>query len=417
MTLGTIQTGIVLFTSFISVKLTSNYIGPAGLASVAQMQGLLQICSGVIGLTLGTAMIRLGAEYGMSERFGALASTAMRAAVIAGLVATAIAALFPTAIWRALFGNSAAFSPAVIALGLGAMAMSIQSVIGGAMNGAHETALVSGSRILAACVGLLGYALPMMLWSERGALFGVGLGAILQCVAVYWLMRSRSKVPAAMFVGAWNRGEFKAIVTFLPMMIALSVADPMAMIMMRKHVLTTMSAETAGILQASYRLAEVTMTVLTAGASLYSLPKLGSLSGNKPALAAETRRIVFNIAAISLGLGIFVYLLRKPIILLIFNHSFIGVTDLMLFQMVWLPLKSVAWACGLILVSQLRQKSYIAAQLIGPVIFIGTTLNIDYQADISRIILASCLAAFVQMLVSIVAVRDLLFGMRMAKAG
>jgi PST family polysaccharide transporter len=406
MTLGSIQTGVVLLTSLVSVKLTSIYIGPAGLAMVAQMQGLLQIFSGVIGMTVGTAMVRLGSQYGVGERFATLANTGLRVALAAGLFIILFSTLFSTSIWSALFGDSSVFAPAIFAIGVGALTGMFQSVIVGAMNGANETALVSGSRVLAACVGLIGFSIPMILWGINGALLGVGVGAVLQCAAVFLLMSSRSGVRRHLFAGHWSNAEFKAISNFLPMMIALTVADPSAMILMRKYVLTNASADAAGILQASYRLAEVSMTVLTAGVSLYSLPRLGALTGNLPALREEVRRIVFNVASMAVVLGIIVFALRKIIVVLVFNKDFGQVAELMSLQMIWLPLKSTAWACGLILVSQMRHKSYIAAQFVGPIIFIAIVMQIEFPGSIARVIVASCIATGIQLLVAMYAIRD-----------
>ncbi len=409
MTLGTVQTGIVLLTSLVSVKLTSIYIGPAGLAMVAQMQGLLQILSGVIGMTVGTAMVRLGAQYGVGERFSVLANTALRTSFVAGVLIIIASLLFSDQIWNALYGNNATYGVAVLAVGVGALSTMFQTVITAAMNGANETSLVAGSRVLAACVGLIGYAVPMIIWGTHGAILGVGVGAVLQCVAVFVLMNRRSTIRREMFAGHWSNAEFRAIINFMPMMIALSVADPSAMLLMRKYVLTNVSADAAGILQASYRLAEVAMTVLTAGASLYSLPRLGALTGNAVALREEVRRIIFSVGSMAVVLAVLVFLFRKLIVLLVFNASFHDVADLMPIQAIWLPLKSTAWACGLIMVSQMRHKSYIAAQFLGPIIFIAITMHLEFPGSISRVVVASCIATAIQLLFCLYSIRDLLF--------
>jgi PST family polysaccharide transporter len=211
------------------------------------------------------------------------------------------------------------------------------------------------------------------------------------------------------FAGHWSNAEFKAIISFMPMMIALSVADPSAMLLMRKYVLTNVSADAAGILQASYRLAEVSMTVLTAGASLYSLPRLGALTGNPVALREEVRRIIFSVGSMAVVLAILVFALRKIIVLLVFNESFRDVAELMSIQAIWLPLKSTAWACGLIMVSQMRHKSYIAAQFMGPIIFVAITMHLEFPGSIARVVVASCIATAIQLLFCIYAIRDLLF--------
>jgi O-antigen/teichoic acid export membrane protein len=375
---------------------------------VAQMQGLLQICSGVIGLTLGTAMVRLGSEYGIGERFSVLAGTGLRVALYSGLSMILVTVVFSSSIWRALLGNIDPFTPAILAVGIGALAGMVQAVISGAMNGVNETELVAGSKVLAACVGLVGYSVPMIFWGINGALLGVGIGAMLQCVAVYALMHRRSGIKNHVMTGQWSGAEFKAILVFIPMMIVHSVADPLAMIVMREHILSNVSAHNTGILQASYRLAEVTMTVMTAGVSLYFMPRLGALTGNRLGLRNEIWRVMSYVMAIAIVLALAVFFLRETIVLVIFSADFIQVADLMSLQMVWLLLKCAVWICGFVLVSQMRQSSYIVTQLIGPAIFVAIVMQLEFPGVISRVVLASCVAAGIQLIFSFLAIRDLL---------
>lgn len=410
MTLGTVQTGAVLLMSLASVKLTSIYLGPAGLALVAQMQGLLQICSGILGLTLGTAMVRLGSQYGLGERFAILASTALRIALVCGALILTFTTIFSGSLWDLLLGSQVAvFAPAIIAVGFGALATTVQSIASGAMNSAHETLLVSGSRVSAAFVGLVAFVGPMALWGLNGALMGVGVAAVLQCAVILSIVQRRSVVKSYLKVSVWSNSEFKAIGAFLPMMIVLSVAEPTAMILMRKHLLTNVSADAAGILQASYRLAEVTMAVLTSGMSLYFMPRLGALSRDHAALSREVRGTMISAVLLALGLGAAVYVLRDFVVAVIFNHKFADVADLVLLQMIWFVLRIGVWVCGMVLVSQMRQAYYMATQLIGPAIFVSIVLLLDFPGAIDRVVVASCVSTAIQLALCIYATRDLLF--------
>src|SRR5438445_12811556 len=62
--LGGIYSLSRLALSFVTIKFTAVYLGPSGIALVAQLGNFISICQGILGGGIGTATGRLYPEFG-----------------------------------------------------------------------------------------------------------------------------------------------------------------------------------------------------------------------------------------------------------------------------------------------------------------------------------------------------------------
>ena len=61
--LGGLHSLLRLVLSFITIKFTAVYLGPSGIALVAQLGNFISICHGILGGGIGTATARLYPEF------------------------------------------------------------------------------------------------------------------------------------------------------------------------------------------------------------------------------------------------------------------------------------------------------------------------------------------------------------------
>jgi hypothetical protein len=62
--LGIVQSAVSVACSFISVKITSVYLGPAGIGLLGQLQNFMTLSQGIVGAGLNTAVVRRTAQFG-----------------------------------------------------------------------------------------------------------------------------------------------------------------------------------------------------------------------------------------------------------------------------------------------------------------------------------------------------------------
>src|SRR5882672_3610197 len=63
LSLGAARALVRLICGFVSVKLTAVYLGPSGMALIAQFNNFMSLCQGIVTTGLETAASRLTSEY------------------------------------------------------------------------------------------------------------------------------------------------------------------------------------------------------------------------------------------------------------------------------------------------------------------------------------------------------------------
>ncbi|MGH7946046.1 MAG: oligosaccharide flippase family protein, partial [Opitutaceae bacterium] len=161
--------------SFITIKFTAIYLGPSGLALVAQLANFISICHGILGGGIGAATARLYAEL-RSDRAGRkrfLATTWRLAAAfaVASIVTIALAS-GPLAGWLLTSDEHRA---AVMLAGVAVACLVLNTVIVSAINGAGEMGRVVASSALASVAGFVVYVPASVLWGIPGGLIGYAI--------------------------------------------------------------------------------------------------------------------------------------------------------------------------------------------------------------------------------------------------
>jgi len=167
-----------LVLSFVSIKFTAIYLGPSGLALVAQLGNFISICHGLLGGGLGTATARLYPEL-RGDRAGRkrfLATAWHLAAVFAGVSIVTIASVSgPIARWLLTSGEH---RTAVMLAGVAVACLVLNTVIMSAINGAGELGLVVTSNVIASAVGCAVYVPASVVWGIPGGLTGYAISQI-----------------------------------------------------------------------------------------------------------------------------------------------------------------------------------------------------------------------------------------------
>ena len=94
---GAVRAAVQLLCSFVSIKLTAVYLGPGGMALIAQLNSFMTLFQSVVITGLDTATTRLSAEYGADvQRRRSLLQTVGKIALGLGLpTALAVAVSSP----------------------------------------------------------------------------------------------------------------------------------------------------------------------------------------------------------------------------------------------------------------------------------------------------------------------------------
>jgi len=405
--LGGIHSLLGLVLSFVSIKFTAIYLGPSGLALVAQLGNFISICHGMLGAGIGAATARLYPEF-RGDRAGRkrFLATAWRMASLFAVVSMVTIALGSGPLARWLL-NSGDYTTAVMLAGVAVACLVLNAVIVNAINGAGEMGLVVTSAVIASVVGFAVYVPASVVWGIPGGLIGLAVSQSVCLPVSLAILRRSSIVKPEDLRGNFDRQEARRILGFVPMLIAHSTMSPLGLILIRDLVASHLGLATAGLWQATWRVSEIYLGIVMASLSLYFYRRLGEVVGT-PALREEIVRTIARTVGITAAIALTIFLLRDWVVRIVFTEEFLPVRDLMPFQLLGDVLRMAAWTLGFVLVALVRSRWYIALEILIPTIYFGGALFFVPEFGARGVTWAYCLAGAAHFAISVFALRDVL---------
>ncbi len=405
--LGAMHSLLGLVLSFVTIKLTAIYLGPSGLALVAQLGNFIAICQGILGGGIGTAINRLYPEFGHDragrKRFLATAWCIASLFAVVSIVVIALAS-GPLARWLL---TSDEHSTAVMLAGVAVACLVLTTVIVSAINAAGEMGRTVACYAITSVVAFTVYVPASVVWGIPGGLIGFAISQSVCFPVSLALLRWSSSVAPEDFRGRFDRTEARRILGFLPMLIVHSTMSPLGLILIRDVVASNLGLVTAGLWQAAWRLSEVYLGVVMASLSLYFLPRLGEVMGT-PALRKEIVQTFARAVGITAAVALMIFLLRDWVVPFVFTEEFLPVRDLIPFQLLGDVLRVAAWTLGFVLVALVRSRWYIASEILIPAVYFGAALYLVPKFGARGVTWAYCLAGSTHFAISVFALRDVL---------
>lgn len=361
--LAGVRTAVQMAASFFSVKVTSVFLGPAGIGMVAQLQGFMSVTFGVMGGAVNKGIVRCTAEYGDDlERRRALLSTAARGMLGAGVpIALAVVVAAPR-VARDLLGDES-YAPAVMAFGAVYVAGLFASALNGMANGAKDyaaTTLMDTGNVLS---GLALVALLSPLFGIGGGLAAAALGPLAVFVVNALVARRKAWFAPTLFTACFSKTEFRRLVAFLPMAAAAVFGESFGQTAVRDALARHAGMHAVGLLQGVWRLSDMYLNVFMYLFSMYYLPRFAEIKD-----AAELRReigraLLYVVPAVALASAM-LYALRDVVIALIFTHEFVGMRDLFGWQMVGNVVKMTSVLFAYVLIARVAPLKMAVVELL-----------------------------------------------------
>jgi PST family polysaccharide transporter len=178
------------------------------------------------------------------------------------------------------------------------------------------------------------------------------------------------------------------------MSIVSGVIGPTVLILIRDKLINDFSMEQAGQWQSVARISDYYLSFITSILAIYYLPKLSSISDQK-----ELRKEILNgykiILPISASLTFLVWLLKKNIVLIIFNSKFLPSLPLYDFQLLGDFFKIASWMLAYLMLAKAKTKIFLLTEISFYVIYIFLSFVFTNNFGIIGITYGFCLSYFV----------------------
>lgn len=340
--LGMVQSAVSIASSFLSVKITSVYLGPAGIGLLGQLQNFMSLSQGIVGAGLNTAVVRRTAQFGGDpEARATVVSTVLRLIVCVGLPASVLIALASRWLAAELLHDGALLMP-LLMFALVFVVGLLGTVMVAAANGARDYRAVTLVQIGAALSSVLLFAALCPSLGVLGGLMAAAVAPAATTLIALQFARRNPWWPRRPLSHGFSGFEARRAVAFVPLAAASALAQPMVQILIRDSLARASGMGAVGMLHGVVRLSDVFANMATAVLGMYFVPRFSEVR-LAAGLKHELRKgLVTLVPAVSAACFL-LWLFRDLVVHLLFTAEFRGMRDLFAWQMVGSALKVTGW--------------------------------------------------------------------------
>lgn len=359
-----LATALRLGSGLIVAKMVALAGGPASLAVFGQFQNFLILITGISGALFQAGIVKYAAQHrdNNAELSGMLA-TAIKLSMMIALCGSLLMIIFHAQVaqlvlhqsnWSGLFLLAGFVLPMLVTNGI-SLAF---------LNGMGQIRHYLMLNALTALINML-TVVGLSLWMGiDGALYALCIGPILSgIVSVGYTVRTHG----AVLVAAWrlkiDKVWVKHFSQFALMSITALITSTMLPMGIRNELALALSWQEAGYWQATWQLSGAYLGVITAGFSVYYLPKLSRLTVDKE-IRQEMLTFYRSAMPIVLLLGGLVFVLRAPLLQLLYSDKFLPAAELVGWQITGDMFKIAAWVLSYMMVAKKMTAWFVGSEII-----------------------------------------------------
>lgn len=366
--LNGIAVAVKVASALVLNKILAVYVGPSGYAIIGQFQNAVSILVSFAGGVMATGVTKATAQHFDDEaKQHAVWQTAIRFSLGASLVA-AVSLLF--------IGNSLAqwllhradMSSVFVWLALALPAMAANNLLLAIVNGKKEVGIYVIANIIGSFLSILMIGLLAYYFGLYGALVAFTINPAIVLLSTATMIARRDWFKVKFLWGQMNRPALRQLSGFGLMGLTSALTMPVTFMLIRDHLTTNLGLTAAGYWQASWKISEIYLMLVTTTLSVYYLPRLAEIR-TASELKTEIIKIYrFVMPIVAVG-AVTIYLLRDFIIHVLFTPSFLPMRELFPWQLVGDVIKIGSWILAYIMLGRAMVKFFVLTEIAFSILF------------------------------------------------
>jgi PST family polysaccharide transporter len=367
--LNGIAVAIKLVSALVLNKILAVYVGPAGYAIIGQFQNVVSILVSLAGGVVATGVIKSTAQHFDDEaRQQKVWQTAIRfslaASVLAGFVLLIVGARLSE--WLL---HRADMSSIFVWLALALPAMAANNLLLAIVNGKKEVGIyvaanITGSLVSLVLIGLLAYYFGLY-----GALLAFTISPAVVLLSTAALVARRAWFKPQLLWGKMDTSSTRELSGFAIMGLTSALVVPVSYMLIRDHLATRLGLPAAGFWQASWKISEIYLMLITTTLGVYYLPRLAEIRTG-PELKAEIIKVYRFVMPIVVIGALTIYLLRDFIIRIMFTEDFYPMRELFAWQLMGDVMKIGSWVLAYIMIGRAMVRVFVITEIIFSISFV-----------------------------------------------
>lgn len=350
-------------------KILAVYVGPAGYALIGQFQNAVSIMVSIGGGVVATGVTKATAQHFDDEaKQHAVWQTAIRFSLAASLVAGVTLLLIHDSLAQWLL-HASDMSGVFVWLALTLPTMAANNLLLAAINGKKEVGIYVTSNILGSLISVLVTGLLAFKFGLYGALVAFTISPAIVLLSTGAFVARRYWFKARFFWGAIDRRSMRELSGFGLMSLTSALTVPISYMLIRGHLANNLGLTAAGYWQATWKISETYLMLVTATLTLYYLPRLAEIKA-APELKTEIVKVYRFVMPLVLMSAVMIYLFRDLVINTLFTPDFLTMRELFPWQLAGDVIKIGSWILGYILIGRAMVKLFVMTEIAFSISFV-----------------------------------------------
>lgn len=359
-------------------KILAVYVGPSGYAVIGQFQNVVSILVNLAGGLLSTGVTKSTAQHFDDENkqhliWKTAIQFAFRMSIFIGL-------------FLLIFGEKLSewvlhrtnMSNLYYWLALLLPAMTVNNLLLAIVNGKKEIGIFIIANITGSVTGLILIGSLAYYFGLFGALLAFTISPAVVLLSTTALLKKRAWFRPSFLWGNFDRSSARALSGFALMGLTSALVVPLSHMLIRNHLASHLDLAAAGFWQASWKISEIYLMLITSTLSVYYLPRLAEIRTAEE-LKIEILKIYSFVMPFAIIMASLLYFFRDFIVKILFTEDFYPVRELFGWQLLGDVIKIASWILGYILVGRAMVKHFIVTEVIFCLGFYFLTwLFVDY---------------------------------------
>lgn len=349
-------------TALVLNKLLATYVGPAGYAVIGQFQNAVSIL-----VNLSAGFLTTGVTKGTAQHFDAHSTqhavwqTAVRLGVGASIAIGLVLALASDGLAGFML-DRADMGGVFICLGIALPAIALNNLLLAIVNGKKEIRVYVVANIAGSFISLVVTGALASSFGLYGALVAFAINPALVLIATAAMVTRLEWFRFKDIFGGIEQRALRELFGFAIMGITSAVALPLTQMLIRDHIGSTLGTNAAGYWQASWKISEIYLMLVTTTLSVYYLPRLAEIRGGAELRSEIIKVYRLVLPIVTLGAAV-MYVLRDWIIAVLFTPDFNPMRELFMWQLIGDVLKIGSWVIAYVMLGRAMVRTFVVTEI------------------------------------------------------
>ncbi len=370
--LSAISTVIRIISGFILNKVIAIYVGPSGLASIAQFQNFITLVQTLSGDFLKTAVTKYTAQFTNDKELKyTFWSNAFKIQLILAILFSFLLFINADHISSYLF-YSDIYTFHIQLFSLFLPLFVFNSFLFSILNGERDIKNYILLNIILSLISMIIISLLLMLFKIEGGLIGYILSPSIMFFISILFLKQKAWLSLKNFSQKFDTSSLKKLFSFGIITFTSIIASTLSLLYIRSFISDIFSLDEAGYWQAIWALSQIAQSLIITSLSTYLLPILSAEKTQK-IISEELKKGFSLLIPVVIIISAIIYFSRDFIIVILYTDSFKPMESLFLWQMIGNVVKVSGWLIGYLVVAKAMVKTVIVTEVIFAFLFVAMT--------------------------------------------